>query len=69
LRQLAAELRQPRGLFACFDSLGHGVELEGAAQLDDGMHERGLTRALRDVLDERSVDLDRVEREAAQVAE
>jgi len=32
------------------------------------MDERRLTRALRYVLDERPVDLDRVEREAAQVA-
>ena len=33
------------------------------------MHERRLARAFGHVLDERSVDLDRIEREAAQVAE
>jgi hypothetical protein len=56
-------------LLGLLDALGDGVELEGVAQLDDRVGQGGVLPALADPVDERLVDLEHVDREAAQVAE
>jgi hypothetical protein len=56
-------------LLGLLDALGDGVELEGVAQLDDRVGQGGVLAALADPVDERLVDLEHVDREAAQVAE
>src|SRR5829696_2445614 len=69
LALLAAEGDQVGRLLGLLDALGHGVELEGVAELHDGVGQGGVLPTPADPVDERLVDLEDVDREAAQVAE
>jgi hypothetical protein len=57
------------GLLVGLDALGHDPQLEGLAEADDGVAEGGVLGVEGDPVDERLVQLEDVEGEAAQVAE
>jgi hypothetical protein len=52
------------GLGGLLDALGHGVELEGVAQLDDRVGQGGVLAAVADPVHERLVDLEHIDGEA-----
>src|SRR5688572_16026671 len=67
---LGAALRSNRlELSSCFDAFGGCLHTQPVGQRSYGTHNVESTRALRDVLDERTINLDLVEREALQIAE
>src|SRR5579862_2254856 len=69
LRAVAAEAQKLVELPGALDSLGHRHEAEHLGHVDDRGGERELLRALVDVVDERLVDLEDVDRKLPDVAE
>ena len=66
---MTLQLAQCGGLLGSFDAFGHGAEAEGAGEIDDELADRELRRVDGDVVDEGLVDLQDVERQAAEVVE
>src|SRR5436309_978978 len=66
---LAPEFAQPVELAFGLDALGNRVELQRLRQPDDRTRERRLLRVAVDTDDERSIDLQDVDREALEVAQ
>src|SRR6266508_275457 len=69
LAVLAAQLAEPLELVEPLDTFGDGGEAEGGGQVDDGLGERGGVGAAGDLVDERLVDLEDIDGQAAKVAE
>ena len=69
LGQVAAELGQGGRLLGLLHALGHGVQMQGAGQSDDGPGHRRLLGPARDPVHERLVDLDGVDRHPPQVGQ
>src|ERR1051326_7321070 len=67
LHLVAAFCDQQLELLRSLDALGHHGDVERQRQVDDRLDDRHRLAALGDVVDERSVDLDLVERKAAQI--
>ena len=67
LRLVAAEGSQLRCLIRCFDALGDDLESECLPHCDHRRHQRGGCVELLEVVDECSVDLELVDREAVEV--
>ena len=63
------QLEQLLHLFGVLDALGDGPQPEDARELDDRGGERRLLAAVGDAVDERLVDLEDVDREAADVVQ
>lgn len=64
----AADLRQDIGLRLGLDALGDDLEVERHAELDDQLDDRAGPGVAADIVDERLVDLDRVDRIAVDIA-
>ena len=69
LAEVAADLAQHVELRAGLDALGDDLEADGLGEADDQAHERRVVVGEREALDELARDLQRVERQVAQVAE
>ena len=65
LAELAADRAQPVELLGLLDAFGDGLEPERVRQAHDRGGDRGAVGASTDALDERAVDLERLDREAA----
>ena len=63
------QLEQLLELIGTLDALRHRAQVEDARELDDGGRERGFLSPVRDAVDERLVDLQDVDREAADVVQ
>src|SRR4051812_8310659 len=66
LGAVAAEVAQRLELVVGLDALGDRPEAEAGGDVDDGAHDRRVVRLLAETVDERAVDLDRVDRHALQ---
>src|SRR5919197_1933098 len=69
LPELAAQPAQLLELLGALDALGDRLQAHPAAELDDRARQRAVLRAAGDRVDEALVDLQRVDRELAQVAQ
>jgi hypothetical protein len=69
LGPVAAEAFQYGQLLFGFDAFGHDRQTEGVGQCDDGGDDGALFGAVAQLVDERLVDLDEVERELTQVGQ
>ena len=69
LATVAADLAQARQLQRGLDALGDHRQAEGVAELDDGLDDRRVLGVDAQAVDERAVDLDRLDREPLQVGE
>src|SRR5450756_2082882 len=69
LHLVAAFGAQPVELVHGLDAFRRRGDVEAAAQPRDRPHDRDAIRTLRQILDERAVDLDLVERKASEIAE
>src|SRR4051794_17553568 len=69
LCEAAAHFAQGGQLAELLDAFGHGRHAEALAELDDRVGERGVVGQRAEPLDERAVDLQRVDREAPQVGQ
>src|SRR5829696_6546093 len=69
LPEAATELPQHAQLITRLDALGDHVEPECAPDLEHGLHNLAVARAVRDLGHERAVDLEGVEGEAPKAAE
>src|SRR5690606_13837799 len=67
LHLVAAVAAQQLELTARFDPLGDHLEAQALGERDDRLGDRGVVRIGGDVLDERLVDLERLDREALEV--
>src|SRR3954468_2830369 len=69
LRELAAERPQAVGLLLGLDALGNHVNAQRAPHRQDGGHDGLVLAGADDAVDERAVDLERVDREAPHIGE
>ena len=69
LHLVAAFGAQPVELVHGLHAFGRRGDVEAAAEAGDRAHDRHAVGALRQILDERAVDLDLVERKAAEIAQ
>ena len=65
----AAERDELRALIGVLDAFGDRVQLECRRQPDDRARQRRVAAVLRNLRDERPVDLQNVDRETLQIAE
>ena len=67
---LIASLSDDVGLLLCrLDAFGNDLHIKAATQLDDGANDGCVVFVNQDILNEAAVDLDLVQRQAAQVTE
>src|SRR5207244_10754455 len=69
LAELAAELLEERQLRAGLDALGEHLLVERLAELEDGAHDLAAVALARHAVDERAVDLERIDGQRRQVAQ
>src|SRR4051794_5781112 len=69
LRERAPERAQTGRLLLGLDALGNDADAERAPHREDGGHDRLVLRRADYAVDERAVDLQRVDREATHVGE
>jgi hypothetical protein len=69
LGHVAVELAHRRELPLGFDALGDRPKAERVRETHEVGRDRRVPRVVLDALDERAVDLDQVDREAAQLAQ
>ena len=69
LAVVAAEILQQRKLGLGFDAFGDHFLFEALGERDDRLQDLGIFAAFADAVNERAVDLERVERQAVQIAE
>src|SRR4051794_3826399 len=60
LELVAAEFLENRELRRVLDALGDDFQLEAVGEGDDRLHDQRIVAAVREVADERAVDLERV---------
>src|SRR6478752_5872297 len=66
---VAAQEAEELGLSGGLDAFGDHFEIEGVGEGDDGGDDRHLLRIFGHIVDERAIDLEGVEGQAAEVAE
>ena len=69
LRFVAPERNELGELALGLDPFGHDLQVERVREPDHGGHDRGVARVGAEPAHERAIDLDRIHREALQVAE
>src|SRR6266403_3957401 len=69
LYRIAAFGPQELQLGGCLNALGDDLQIQVMTERDDGADDRGVVRVGADVVDERAVDLQRVQREAFQIVQ
>ena len=65
----AALHAEKRKLISGLDALCDNVQLEGAAHPDNGPHDRGIDLTELQILDERLIDLDRIDGKSLKIGE